>query len=66
MVNSSDNDEVVTQDKDNRASRPVVPLLASSSSSIDDEDKGIVNCIDAIKKGRRLSAFCMAPDVEKK
>ena len=30
-----------------------------------DEDKDIVNRINAVKKGRRLSAFSFAPDDEK-
>ena len=40
--------------------------MASSSSSSGDGDKDIVDRIDAIKKGRKLSASGMAPDVEKK
>ena len=40
--------------------------MDSSSSSSGDEDKGIVDRIDAIKKGRRLSAFGMALEVDNK
>ena len=35
-------------------------------STSSDKDKGIVGCIDAITKSRRLSAFGMVPNVEKK
>ena len=43
-----------------------MPSLPSSSTSSGDEDKGIVDRIDAIRKARRLSAFGVLPDVEKK
>ena len=63
---SSDDEQVVRQGKDSRAKARVARSQASSSSSSGNEDKGIVGRIDAIKKGRRLSAFGMVPDVEKK
>ena len=66
MVDSSDDDEVIRQGIDDRAKRAVVRSVASSSSSSGGEDKGIVDRIDAINKGRRLSAFGMAPEIEKK
>ena len=62
----SDEDQIVRQGRGNRGRRPVVPSLPSSSTSSGDEDKGIVDRIDAIRKGRRLSAFGVLPDVEKK
>ena len=40
--------------------------MASSSTSRVDKDKGILGQINAIKKGNRLSASGMVPDVEKK
>ena len=40
--------------------------LDSSSTSCGDKEKGIVNQIDAIKKGRRHSGFEILADVEKK
>ena len=66
LGDSSDDEQVVRQSKDSRAKARVVRSIASSSSTNGDEDKGIVCRIDAIKKGRRLSAFGMVPDVEKK
>ena len=61
-----DKDEIVRQGKGNRGRRPIVPSWPSSSTSSGDEDKGIVSRIDAIRKGQRLSAFGVLPDVEKK
>ena len=54
------------QGRGDRGRRPVVPSLPNSLTSSGDEDKDIVDRIDAIRKGRRLSAFGVLPDVEKK
>ena len=62
MGDSSDNEEVVRQGKGDKARRPIAPPVAGSSNSSGDEDKGIVDCKDAIKKGTRLSAFSVAPE----
>ena len=64
FTNYNDDDEVVRQGKDNRARRPTVPSLSSLSTSDGDEDMGIVDRIEAVKKGRRLTVFSLAPDVE--
>ena len=65
-LSDDDDDDDVRKGSGNRRKPPVVPSLSSSSTSSDDEDKGIVDCIDAIMKGRRLSAFGIATDVEKR
>ena len=49
-----DDDIVARQGIGNRGKRPVVSSLPSASTSSDDKDKGIVDRIDAIRKGRRL------------
>ena len=62
----SDDDEVVRQGKGYRARGSIVPSRSSSSTSDGIEDKGKVDCIDAVKKGRRLLAFSLVPVVEKR
>ena len=56
---NSDYEEAVRHGRDHseRSRRPHIPSSSNSSSSSDGAEKTIIDQIDAIKKGRRTSAF---------